>query len=240
MSCKDPAAKYGRVLVKISGEALANNGFGYDWDVVRNVCRAVAKCAKMGVQVGIVVGGGNFWRGAKAVGMERSRADHMGMLATVMNSLALADILEQEGVACEVQTAVDMQRIAEPFTRRGAVAALESGKVVIFGCGTGSPYFSTDTGAVLRGIEINADVVLLAKNIDGIYDADPRVVPDAKRFDRITHQEILDRGLRALDLTATSLALDSGIPLLLFALEDPENIVRAVCGEDVGTIVTVD
>ena len=232
--------KYGRVLVKISGEALSGNGFGYDWDVVRAVCRALADCRELGAQVAVVVGGGNFWRGAKAVGMERSRADHMGMLATVMNALALADQLEQMGVPAEVQTAVDMPRIADPFTRRGAVAALEAGKIVIFGCGTGSPYCSTDTGAVLRGVEIGADVVLLAKNVDGVYDADPRLDPNARRFDRITHREILDRGLRALDLTATSLAMDSGVPLLLFALEDPQNIVRAVRGETVGTVVTAD
>ncbi len=232
---------YKRVLLKLSGEALSGAaGTGLDFRIMAQVCGVIAKCVSLGVEVGIVVGGGNFWRGAKAVGMERSRADHMGMLATVMNALALADQLEQMGVPAEVQTAVDMPRIADPFTRRGAVAALEAGKIVIFGCGTGSPYFSTDTGAVLRGVEIGADVVLLAKNVDGVYDADPRLDPNARRFDRITHREILDRGLRALDLTATSLAMDSGVPLLLFALEDPQNIVRAVRGETVGTVVTAD
>jgi len=237
MSCKDPAVKYGRVLVKISGEALAGGGFGYDWDVVRNVCRAVAKCAKMGVQVGIVVGGGNFWRGAKAVGMERSRADHMGMLATVMNALALSDVFDQIGVPVRVQTAIHMAQIAEPYIRLKADSHLNKGKVVIFGCGTGNPYFSTDTAAVLRAAEIGADAILLAKNIDGVYSADPKLDPNAVKYDYISYDDVLAQHLAVMDTTATSLSMDNHIPVIVFALKDPENIVRVVMGEDIGTKV---
>ena len=181
------------------------------------------------MQVGVVVGGGNFWRGVKdGNGMERSRADHIGMLATAMNSLALADALEKRGVSVRVQTAIEMRAIAEPYIRLRAVRHLEKGRVVIFGCGTGNPYFSTDTAAVLRGAEIGADVIMLAKNVDGVYDDDPKKNPDAKRFDHLTYKEILNRGLAALDSTATSLSMDNDIPVLLFALEDPHNIVKAV------------
>lgn len=232
--------QYQRVLLKISGEALAGEKhFGLDFDVIGSVCDAVKQCVDMGVQVGIVVGGGNFWRGVKnGTGkMERTRADHMGMLATVMNCLAVADVLEQKGVPVRVQTAIEMQAIAEPYIRLRAVHQLEKGSVVIFGCGTGNPYFSTDTAAVLRAAEINADVILLAKNVDGVYDSDPVKNPDAKKYDEISYEEVLAQRLTVMDSTATSLSMDNHIPVLLFALEDPQNIIRAICGENVGTIV---
>ena len=233
-------AIYRRVLLKLSGEALAGErGTGLDFPTIRGVCEAVKRCVEQGVEVGIVVGGGNFWRGAKDGGgrMERSRADHMGMLATVMNALAVSDVLEQLGVPCTVQTTVDMPRFAEPYTRRGAEAALREGKVVVFGCGTGCPYFSTDTGAALKAAEIGADALLLAKNIDGVYSADPRKDPNAVKYDHISYAEVLAQRLAVMDSTATSLAMDNGIPVVVFALADPENIVRVVRGEAVGTRV---
>ena len=232
--------KYRRVLLKISGEALAGDAHrGLNFDVIGSVCDVVKQCVEAGVQVGIVVGGGNFWRGIKDGGdrMERTRADQMGMLATVINCLALADSLEQRGVEVRVQTAIEMTRIAEPYIRGRAIRHLEKGRVVIFGCGLGSPYFSTDTAAVLRAAEINADVVLLAKNIDGVYTADPRVDKTATKIDAITYQEILSRGLAAMDSTATSFCMDNHIPILVFGLDNPENIYRAVTGEEIGTIV---
>lgn len=231
---------YKRVLLKISGEALAGGKkTGLDFDVIRAVCAAVKRCVEKGVEVGVVVGGGNFWRGAKDGDekMERSRADHMGMLATVMNALAVSDVFEQLGVPAVVQTMVDMPRIAEPYTRRDAEAHLKAGKVVIFGCGTGSPYFSTDTGAALKAAEIGADALLLAKNIDGVYSADPRADPAAVKYDHITYAEVLAKRLAVMDSTATSLAMDNRIPVVVFALADPENIVRVACGENVGTKV---
>ena len=194
----------------------------------------------MGVQVGMVVGGGNFWRGAKNSGggnMQRSRADHMGMLATVINCLAVADVCEQKGIPAKVQTAIAMNEIAEQFTRDGAVKYLEEGKVVIFGAGSGCPYFSTDTAAVLRAAEIGADVILLAKNIDGVYSADPAKDPTATKYDEITYDEVLAQHLMVMDITATSLAMDNHIPVLVFALKEPKNIVKALCGENVGTVV---
>lgn len=234
--------KYKRILLKISGEALAGDKhFGLDIGVVDSVCAVIKRCVDAGVQVGIVVGGGNFWRGLKeGVGMERTRADHMGMLATVMNSLAIAESLERIGVEVRVQTAIEMRAIAEPYIRLKADKHLSEGRVVVFGCGTGNPYFSTDTAAVLRGTEINADVILLAKNIDGIYDADPKKNPSAHKFDSISYKEILNRGLAAMDSTATSLSMDNNIPVLLFELKDPENIYRAVMGENIGTLVKND
>ena len=194
----------------------------------------------MGVQIGIVVGGGNFWRGLKDGGdrMERTRADHMGMLATVINALAVADSLEQHGVPARVMTAIDMPRIAEPYIRDKAIRHLEKGRVVVFGCGTGNPYFSTDTGAVLKAVEIDADAILLAKNIDGVYSADPAKDPAAVKFDRISFDEVLARRLGVMDSTATSLAMDNRMPILVFALKDPENIYRVVHGEQIGTLVT--
>ena len=193
----------------------------------------------MGVEIGIVIGGGNFWRGVKDGGgkMERTRADHMGMMATVMNCLAVADVLEQMGVEVRVQTAVQMSSIAEPYIRLKADKHLKKGRVVIFGCGTGSPYFSTDTAAVLRAAEINAEVILLAKNIDGVYSADPKKDPDAVKYDSISFDDVLARHLAVMDTTATSLSMDNNIPVLLFALKDPENIKRAVMGEKIGTVV---
>ena len=231
---------YRRVLLKISGEALAGERhFGLDFDVIGRVCDAVKEAVDMGVQVGVVVGGGNFWRGVKDGGdaMERVRADHMGMLATSINALAVADVLEQKGVEVRVQTAIVMQAMAEPYIRSKAIRHLEKGRVVIFGCGTGNPFFSTDTAAVLRAAEIDADVILLAKNIDGVYSADPKKDPTAKKYSKISYDEVLAQHLAVMDTTATSLSMDNKIPVLLFALKDPENIIRAVMGEKIGTIV---
>ena len=252
---------YHRVLLKISGEALAGDKHsGLDFEVIGQVCDVIKKCLDMGVQVGLVVGGGNFWRGAKNSGgkMERTRADHMGMLATainclagylkarndhigmlatVMNCLAVADVCEQKGIPVRVQTALEMRAIAEPYIRSRAIRHLEKGRVVIFGAGTGNPYFSTDTAAVLRAAEIDADVILLAKNVDGVYSADPVKDPTAVKYDSISYDEVLAQHLMVMDTTATSLSMDNHIPVLLFALKDPENIIRALCGENVGTIV---
>ena len=231
---------YKRVLLKVSGEALAGEKkTGLDFAVIKSVCEAVKKVTEMGVEVGIVVGGGNFWRSAKDGGgkMERSRADHMGMLATVMNSLALSDVFEQIGVPVRVQTAIHMAQIAEPYIRLKADSHLTKGKVVIFGCGTGNPYFSTDTAAVLRAAEIGADAILLAKNIDGVYSADPKVDPTAVKYDHISYDDVLAQHLAVMDTTATSLSMDNNIPVIVFALKDPENIVRVVLGEDIGTKV---
>lgn len=235
--------KYKRVLLKISGEALAGEASrGLDFHVIGSVCDVVKKCVELGVQVGVVVGGGNFWRGVKDGGdkMVRVRADHMGMLATAINALAVADVLEQKGVPVRVQTAIEMRAIAEPYIRLRAVHQLEKGSVVIFGCGTGNPYFSTDTAAVLRAAEINADVIMLAKNVDGVYDSDPVKNPEAKKYDQISYDDVLAQHLSVMDSTATSLSMDNKIPVLLFALEDPQNIIRAICGENVGTIVKED
>ena len=232
--------KYKRVLLKVSGEALAGGaGRGLDFEVIDSVCNVVARCAKEGAEVGIVVGGGNFWRGLKdGKGMhERTRADHMGMLATTINCLALADILEQKGVAVRVQTAIAMNSIAEPYIRSRAIRHLEKGRVVIFGCGTGNPFFSTDTAAVLRAAEIDADVILLAKNIDGVYSADPKLDPTAVKYDTITYDEVLAQHLQVMDSTATSLSMDNKIPVIVFALKNPENILRVIHGEKIGTIV---
>ncbi len=231
---------YRRVLLKISGEALAGDQHtGLDFNMIGSVCDVIKKCVDRGVQVGLVVGGGNFWRGVKDGGgrMERSRADHMGMLATVLNCLAVADVMEQKGMEVRVQTAVEMRAIAEPYIRSKAIRHLEKGRVVIFGCGTGNPYFSTDTAAVLRAAEIGAEVILLAKNVDGVYNADPVKDPTAVKYDSISYDEVLAQHLMVMDSTATSLSMDNHIPVLLFALKDPENIYRAVCGEKIGTIV---
>ena len=240
MEKEKAAPAYKRVLLKLSGEALAGEkGFGLDFNVIESVCRVIKECSEMGVEIGIVIGGGNFWRGVKDGGgkMERTRADHMGMMATVMNCLAVADVLEQMGVEVRVQTAVQMSSIAEPYIRLKADKHLKKGRVVIFGCGTGSPYFSTDTAAVLRAAEINAEVILLAKNIDGVYSADPKKDPDAVKYDSISFDDVLARHLAVMDTTATSLSMDNNIPVLLFALKDPENIKRAVMGEKIGTVV---
>ncbi len=232
--------KYRRVLLKISGEALAGDASrGLDFSVIERVCDVIHQCVDLGVQMGVVVGGGNFWRGVKDGGgrMERTRADHMGMLATSINALAVADVLERKGVDVRVQTAIEMRSIAEPYIRSKAIRHLEKGRVVIFGCGTGNPYFSTDTAAVLRAAEIDADGILLAKNIDGVYSADPHVDPRAVKYDCISYNDVLAQHLQVMDSTATSLSMDNQIPVLLFALKDPENILRAVKGEKIGTIV---
>ena len=232
---------YKRVLIKISGEALAGDKkSGLDFGVISSVCEAVKKCLALGVEVGIVIGGGNFWRGVKdgSGKIERTRADHMGMLATVMNCLAVADVMEQHGIDVRVQTAIEMRAIAEPYIRLRAMRHLSKGRVVLFGAGTGNPYFSTDTAAVLRAAEIEADAILLAKNIDGVYSADPKIDNHAVKYDAITYDEVLAQHLAVMDTTATSLSMDNSIPVIVFELKDPENIVRAVLGEKIGTVVT--
>ena len=232
--------QYKRVLLKLSGEALAGEASrGLDFDVIGSVCDVIKKCVACGVQIGIVVGGGNFWRGVKDGGdrMERTRADHMGMLATTINALAVADVLEQKGVDVRVQTAIEMRAMAEPYIRSKAIRHMEKGRVVIFGCGPGNPFFSTDTAAVPRAAEIDADAILLAKNIDGVYSADPKKDPSAVKYDTITYDDVLAQHLQVMDSTATSLSMDNKIPVVLFALKDPENILRVVMGEKIGTIV---
>ena len=231
---------YRRVLLKLSGEALAGEaGTGLDFRIMSRVCGVIAECVRDGVQVGIVVGGGNFWRGVKnGEGcMERTRADYMGMLATVMNCLALQDVLQQQGAEAKVLTAMRIEHVGEPFSVDKAEEYLNSGKVVVFGGGVGSPFFTTDTGAVLRAALIGADAILLAKNVDGVYSADPKKDPNAVRFDTLSYAEVLERRLAVMDSTATALAMDNNIPVLVFALKDPENIRRAVRGENVGTLV---
>ena len=233
-------AKFKRVLIKISGEALAaDKHTGFDFAFVTRVCEAVKACADGGVQVGIVIGGGNFWRGVKdgAGRVERVSADRMGMLATAMNCLAVSDVLRQCGVDARVMTAVDIQGVGERHDVPRAKEYLEAGKVVLFGCGTGHPFFSTDTAAVLRAAEIGADAILLAKNIDGVYSADPRQDPTAVKFDEISYQDVLARRLQVMDSTATSLAMDNNLPVLVFALKDPANIGRVLRGEKIGTLV---
>lgn len=234
------AIQYKRILLKVSGEALSGpKGTGFDEETIASICAGIKAAHDLGAQIGIVVGGGNFWRGVKDGGgkMERTRADHMGMLATVINALAVADCLEQRGVEVRVQTAIAMNQIAEPYIRSKAIRHLEKNRVVIFGCGTGNPFFSTDTGAVLRAAEINADAILLAKNIDGVYSADPAKDPTAVRYDEISYDEVLAKHLAVMDSTATSLSMDNHIPVQVFALKDPENILRVVMGEKIGTIV---
>ena len=231
---------YKRIVLKLSGEALGGeSGRGLDFAVMHSVCRAIRQCVDMGVQIGIVTGGGNYWRGAKDGGgkMERSQADKMGMLATVMNSLALAEVLQQEGVSARVMTMIDMVRIAEPYSYGRAIHHLEKGRVVLFGAGSGNPYFSTDSAAALKAAEMGADIMLMAKNIDGVYTADPKTDPTAVRLDSIGYDEILAKGLKVIDSTAACMLQDNAIPTMIFALEPPENIVRVVCGEKIGTIV---
>ena len=230
--------KYKRVLIKLSGESLAGNQkHGIDFDTVLEICKPIKKCVDAGVQVGIVVGGGNFWRGRSSGDMDRTRADHMGMLATAINALGVADALEQLGCVVRVQTAISMRQIAEPYIRNKAMCHLESGKVVIFGCGTGNPFFSTDTAAALRANEIEADIMMKATMVDGVYDSDPKTNPDAKKYDVVSFHEVLNKDLAVMDSTAASLCKDNKLPVLVFSLEDPENIYRAVCGENIGTVV---
>ncbi len=235
------ALKYGRILLKLSGEALAgDHKSGLNYDVVKSICKSIKDCTEMGAQIGIVVGGGNFWRGRSGGSMDRTRADHMGMLATVMNSLALADALESQGVQVRVQTAISMQQIAEPYIRSKAMRHMEKGRVVIFGCGTGNPFFSTDTAAALRAAEIDAEIIFKASVVDAIYDSDPNTNPNAVKYDQITFSRILGENLKVMDSTAASMCKDNGIPILVFSLSDPHNIVRALQGENIGTIVKED
>ncbi|HIU60203.1 MAG TPA: UMP kinase [Candidatus Stercoripulliclostridium merdigallinarum] len=230
--------KYKRVLIKLSGEALAGKtGFGLDNDVVAGVVKELKAVHDMGVDIGVVVGAGNFWRGRQGTDMDRATADYMGMLATVLNCLALQDALEREGVHTRVQTALQITQVAEPYIIRKAIRHLEKGRVVIFGCGTGNPYFTTDTAAALRAAEIKADCLLLAKNVDGIYDSDPKINPDAKKFDRISAMEFIARGLTAMDTTAVSLCMTNKIPVIAFGLNEPDSIRRVVSGENLGTII---
>ena len=229
---------YKRVILKVSGEALAGTkGFGFDFDVVKTIAQEVKELIDMNVEVGLVVGGGNIWRGRTGEGMDRSTADHMGMMATCINALALQDALEGMGVMTRVQTAIEMKEIAEPFIRRRAVRHLEKGRVVIFAAGTGNPYFSTDTTAALRAAEIEADVILLAKNVDGVYDKDPNKYADAKKYDKLSYIEVLEQGLQVMDSTATSLCMDNNIPILVFGLAETGNIKKAITGEKIGTLV---
>ncbi len=231
-------AKYKRVLLKLSGEALAGEKkTGVDVETVGKICDKIKEVVEMGVEVGIVVGGGNFWRGRQGHQMERATADYMGMLATAMNGLALQDALEARGVYSRVQTAIEMREIAEPFIIRKAEKHLEKGRVVIFSCGTGHPYFTTDTAAVLRATEIQADIILLGKAIDAVYSADPKLDANAEKYDKISYLEVLEKDLKVMDSTATALCKDNNIPLLVFGIADPENIVRAVKGEHIGTLV---
>jgi uridylate kinase len=228
------------VLLKLSGEVFGGGEIGLDLDVVQNIARQVADVVRSGVQVAIVVGGGNFFRGVEIAqrGMDRARADYMGMLGTVMNCLALQDLLEQLGVETRVQTAITMGQVAEPYIPRKAIRHLEKGRVVIFGAGAGMPYFSTDTVAAQRALEIGCEVVLMAKRIDGVYDADPRTNPDAVKFDSVTYAEVLSRGLKVADAAAFSLCMDNSLPIVVFALQEDGNIARAVRGEKIGTLVS--
>ena len=230
--------KYKRVLLKLSGEALAGDEKkGISEKVMEKICAQIKNILQLGVEVAIVVGAGNFWRGRYGKEIERTTSDYMGMLATALNALALQDALESRGMFTRVQTAIEMREVAEPYIRRKAVKHLEKGRVVIFACGSGNPYFTTDTAAALRAAEINADVILVAKTIDGVYSADPKTDSNAIKYDEITYLDILNKDLKVMDSTAISLCKDNNIPLIVFAMEDPENIVKAVKGENVGTLV---
>lgn len=233
--------KYKRILLKISGESLSGRKKGgIDFDTVLEIGKAVKKCEELGVQICIVVGGGNFWRGRSSGKMDRTRADHMGMMATVINSLGLADALEQLGIDVRVQTAITMHQIAEPYIRNKAVRHMEKGRIVIFGCGTGSPFFSTDTAASLRAAEIGAEIIFKATNTDGVYDSDPKINPNAVRYNKVSFGEVLKNNLKVMDSTAASMCNENNIPILVFSIKNPENIVKAVCGEDIGTLVVSD
>ena len=230
--------KYKRVLLKISGEALAGEKkVGLDDDMLNQVASQVKGLREIGVEVAVVVGGGNFWRGRTSKTMDRATADYMGMLATVINSLALQSAFENMGIPTRVQTAIEMREVAEPYIRRRAMHHLEKGYVVIFGAGTGNPFFSTDTTAALRAAEIEADVILLAKKVDAVYDSDPNINPDAKKFSKLTHMDLLEMGLGVMDSTAASLCMDNHIPIHVFGLDEPENVIKAAYGEEIGTII---
>ncbi len=231
---------YKRILLKLSGEALAGEErFGLNHEVIAPVVDQIVELHKMGVQVGLVIGGGNFWRGRQGTNMDRTTADHMGMLATVMNSLAMMDAIEQRGVSVRVQTALDMVSLAEPFILRKALRHFEMGRIVIFACGTGNPYCSTDTAAALRACEISADILLMAKNVDGIYDSDPKTNPFAKKYESMRYADIINQGLKVIDFTAATMCMENDVPTLAFGLNEPNAIVRAVCGEKLGTIIKV-
>lgn len=230
--------KIKRIIIKISGEALAGEeGFGINYDVIEYVVNQIKGVINKGVEVGVIVGGGNFWRGRQNSSMDRTTADHMGMLATAINALALQDALEKGGIQTRVQTALTITRVAEPYILRRALRHFEKGRVVIFACGTGNPYFSTDTGAALRAAEVQADVLLLAKNIDGVYDSDPKTNPDAKKIDDITFIDVIKRELKAMDTTATSMCMENDIPVIVFALNEKDSIIKAVSGEKIGTLI---
>ena len=231
-------AIYKRVIIKLSGEALAGDkGFGIDESMLEYIVEQIKKVREENVEIGIIIGGGNFWRGRQALNMEKSAADHMGMLATVMNSIALHDALEAHGIPTRVQTALTITRVAEPYILRKALHHFEKGRIVIFACGTGNPFFSTDTGAALRAAEINAEVLLLAKNVDGIYDSDPKTNKNAKKFDELSYLDVIQKGLHAMDTTAISLCMENKIPIIAFALKEKDSIVRVVNGERIGTII---
>lgn len=233
------APKYKRVLLKLSGEALSAGSDGIlNHDFINNIASVLKKCLDSGVEIAVIVGAGNIWRGRQGKNMDPTRADHMGMLATTINALALQDAFEQNGIVTRVMTAIEMDQFAELYIRNKAISHLEKNRVVIFGCGLGLPFFSTDTAAVLRAAEIKADIVLMAKNIDGIYTGDPKKDPTAKKYDSITYTEMIDRGLTAIDSTATVFCKDNHLPILVFGLDDPENIHRAVMGEELGTVVS--
>lgn len=232
------ATKFKRVLIKFSGEALAGSqGFGLNFDVIGEVINQLEKIRAMGIDIGIVVGGGNFWRGRQGTQMDRTTADHMGMLATVINALALQDVIEKRGIPCRVQTALSISRVAEPYILRKALRHFEKGRIVIFACGTGNPYFSTDTGAALRAAEIGADALLLAKNIDGIYSADPKKDAGAVKYESISYMDFIKSGLSAMDTTAVSLCMENHIPIIAFGLDEKDSILRAAAGEKIGTLI---
>ena len=230
------SSKYKRIVLKISGEALAGDkGNGLDEKFIEKVVNQLVEAHGMGVEIGIIVGGGNFWRGRQGTNMDRTTADHMGMLATVINALALQDAIEQRGVDTRVQTALTITRVAEPYILRKAINHLKKGRIVIFACGTGNPYFSTDTAAALRAAEIDADVLMLAKNVDGIYDSDPKTNPAAKKYDEISYIDFINRGLKAMDTTAVTICMENKTPILAFGLDEENAIVRVCSGEEIGT-----
>lgn len=231
--------KFKRVIIKISGEALAcENGAGIDHNKLAKVSEQIVEVKNMGAQVGVVIGGGNFWRGRQAdEEMNRSTADHMGMLATIINALALQDCIERKGAEVRVQTALTITKVAEPYILRKALRHLEKGRIVIFACGTGNPYFSTDTGAALRAAEIGADALLLAKNVDGVYDSDPKLNPEAVKFDSLTYMQVISKGLKAMDTTAITMCMDNSIPIIAFSLNEEGSIKHAITGEKIGTYI---
>lgn len=233
--------KYKRIILKLSGEALAGEKkFGLDYTVIGNICESIKKCVDVGVQVGIVVGGGNFIRGRMSGSLDRTRADHMGMLATAINALAISDMLESMGVETRVQTAITMRQVAEPYIRNKAVCHLQKSRVVIFGCGTGNPFFSTDTAAALRGVEIEAEILMKATLVDGVYDKDPNRFEDAKRYDTLTFSQVLNDNLAVMDMSAATMCNENKLPMLVFDLNRPDNILDAVLGKQIGTVITAE